>query len=198
MRILLGTFLVLVAFTSASAQQVIVHSTDDGEVFSNGTVSDLGYLETSAGSLEGDIHFAAFDASADPSIELEINPYGEPLSGSQISVFGFDNATAMLQASDYGAGTLLGTWNVAGLGFGQETFFDVTPFVKSVKGPYFGFELQSNGLDLFSSTTHNYGTPPELIVTTPEPSSLMLALVGLSAAAMLFRPRRMGTNTEDH
>jgi PEP-CTERM motif len=173
----------------ASAQNLIVYPTDDGSVYAFGFTTDIQYVSAFPREAEGDIHFAAFNSSADQSIELEINPYSEPLFGSQVSVYGFDNATASLSVSDYNAGTFLGTWNVAGLGFGQETFFDVTSFVKSVQGSYFGFELQSDGSDEFSSTANNYGTPPELIATVPEPSTLVLALVGLSGALLRFNRR---------
>jgi hypothetical protein len=55
-----------------------------------------------------------------------------------------------------------------GLGYGQVTTFDVTAFVKSAKGPYFGFLLVADGGgDLFSSTTINYGIPPELYAISP-------------------------------
>src|ERR1700744_4947338 len=40
-------------------------------------------------------------------------------------------------------------------------------FVKSAKGPYFGFILVANGGDDFCSTSVNYGTPPELYAISP-------------------------------
>lgn len=164
---------------------VILFPTDDGTVYYNGTTINSAYVLASPGDTEGDIHFASFDASADTSIQLEINPYGEPLFGSQVYVYGFDNATAQLSGSDYNAGTLLGTWNVAGLGFGQETYFDVTSFVKSVTGSYFGFELQSDGTDVFSSSAYNLGNPPELVVTVPEPATGALVLMGFGGALLI-------------
>jgi hypothetical protein len=184
MKTILGASLICGSFICASAQNIILFPTDDGTVYYDGVTIDFAYVLSSPGDTEGDIHFAAFNASGDTSIQLEINPYGEPLFGSQVYVYGFDHATALLNGSDYNAGTFLGTWNVAGLGFGQETFFDVTSFVKSVQGPYFGFELQSDGTDVFSSTAYNYGNPPELIVTTPEPSMLVLGMAGLSVALL--------------
>lgn len=192
MKTTLAASLLLVSLKFASAQNVIVYPTDDGSVYYDGVTTDSAYVLAAPGDIEGDIHFAAFNASADSSIQLEINPYGEPLFGSQVYVYGFDNATAQLNGSDYNAGTLLGTWNVAGLGYGQETFFDVTSFVKSVTGPYFGFELQSDGTDVFSSSAYNLGNPPELIVTVPEPSTLGLAVLGLGVA-LFSRQNRRGT-----
>jgi PEP-CTERM motif len=178
MKTIIAASLLCGSFICAPAQSFIVYPTDDGTVYYDGATINFAYVTASPGDTEGDIHFAAFNASADQSIQLEINPYGEPLFGGQVEVFGFDNATAQLSGSDYNAGTLLGTWNVAGLGYGQETFFDVTSFVKSVSGPYFGFELRANGTDVFSSTAYNLGNPPELVVT-PEPSTPMLGLAGL-------------------
>jgi hypothetical protein len=185
MKALLAVSFICGSFMCASGQNIIMDPTDDGSVYYDGITVDSAYVSISPGDFEGDIHFASFNASADSSIQLEINPYGEPLGGGQVSVYGFGNASARLSGSDYNAGTLLGTWNVSGLGFGQETFFDVTSFVKSVQGQYFGFELQSGGVDVFSSTSQNYGTPPELVVTVPEPSTLPLCLAGLSV--ILFR-----------
>ena len=188
MKTLLAASFVWASLVCVSAQSII-YPTDDGTVYYDGATTENQYVLASPGDTEGDIHFASFNASADSSIELEINPYGEPLFGSQVYVYGFGNATALLNGSDYNAGTYLGTWNVAGLGFGQETFFDVTPFVKSVQGSYFGFELQSDGTDVFSSTAYNLGNPPELIVTAPEPSTLALCLAGLGAVLLLFPAR---------
>jgi hypothetical protein len=184
MKTILAALLLFVSWMFVYAQQLIVFPTDDGSVYFNRTTRDNTDVVTSPSvyyNIEGDIHFAAFNASADPSIQLELNPYAEPLDGNYVYVYGFDNTTALLNGSDYNAGTFLGTWDVAGLGFGQETFFDVTSFVKSVTGPFFGFELQSDGPDVFSSSAENYGIPPELIVTTPEPSAIALLAVGLSA-----------------
>ena len=173
-------------FTCASAQSFIVSPSDDGTLFTSGATVDSATVLVAPGEIEavGDIHFGAFDASSAQSIQLEINPYEVPLRGSDIDVYGFDRAGPVLNAVDYNRGMYLGTWNVAGLGLGQETYFDVTSFVKSVTGLYFGFELRSDGTDVFSSTANNHGTPPELIVT-PEPTTLLLGLAGLSG--LLFR-----------
>jgi plastocyanin len=133
-----------------------------GNIYSSGNVTG-GYL--SAGSNpRGALEFAGFNAGYYSSILLELNPYGLPLFGPTISVYGFDGANGTLYGSNYNSGTLVGLWTLPpGLGYGQVATFDVTAFVKSTKGPYFGFLLVAGGGgDLFSSTTINYGTPPEL------------------------------------
>lgn len=111
-------------------------------------------------------------------------PYGLPLFDDTVYVYGYDNAAGHLTGTDYNAGTFLGAWVLpSNLNFGQEVFFDVTAFVHSVTGSYFGFELQSSQPDVFSSTAYNYGTPPELVATVvPEPASS--ALVGLAMGAL--------------
>jgi len=125
-------------------------------------------------SIHGGLEFAAFDSGQYSSILLEINPYGLPLYGTNISVYGFDDGTGALTVSNYNSGTLLGVWALpATLGYGQVTTFDVTAFVKSTTGSYFGFILQSPGNDLFSSTSVNDGTPPELFaIASPMPPQL--------------------------
>jgi hypothetical protein len=97
-----------------------------------------------------------------------------------VLVYGYDNASGALAQSDYDAGTFLGAWTFpTDLLPGQEEFFDVTAFVQSVKGSYFGFDLRADsGVDVFSSTSQNYGIPPELIATVPEPAAP--GLIGLA------------------
>ena len=62
---------------------------------------------------------------------------------------------------------------------GQIATFDVTAFVKSAQGPYFGFILVADGGDVFCSTSYNYGTPPELfVIGAPLPPPLTAAGAG--------------------
>ncbi len=138
------------------------------DIYSSGSVLTFTAL-TLGSNVRGGLEFAAFNASQDTSILLELNAYGLPLFGPNVNVYGFDGGTGTLTASNYNSGTLIGVWTLpAGLGYGQVTTFDVTAFVKSTKGPYFGFILQAVG-DVFSSTSENYGTPPELYIISPPP-----------------------------
>ncbi len=139
---------------------------DCADIYSSGAVDRGGYLDAS-GNIHGGLEFAAFDASQQTSVLLELNPYGLPLFGPDVSVYGFDNATGTLMSSNFNSGTLIGVWTLpAGLGYGQVATFDVTAFVKSAQGHYFGFILMAGG-DVFSSTYINYGTPPELYAVGP-------------------------------
>jgi hypothetical protein len=138
------------------------------DIYSSGSVLTFTAL-TLGSSVRGGLEFAAFNASQDTTILLELNPYGLPLFGPNVNVYGFDGGTGTLTSSNYNSGTLIGVWTLpAGLGYGQPTTYDVTAFVQSTKGPYFGFILQAVG-DVFSSTSENYGTPPELYVISPPP-----------------------------
>jgi len=144
------------------------------DIYSSGAVLTNSYLST-AGNIHGGLEFAVFNATSYSSIMLALNPYGLPLFSLNVDVYGFDGGTGMLFGSNFNSGTLLGTMVFpANIHYGQVQTFDVTRFVQSVKGPYFGFILQGPGGDIFSSLTYNYGTPPELIAV---PSTLPPALV---------------------
>jgi len=134
---------------------------DCADIYSSGAVDRGLYLDADVND-HGGLEFAEFDVSHQTSILLELNPYGLPLFGPVVSVYGFDGGNGTLMSSNYNSGTLIGMWTLpAGLGYGQVATFDITAFVKSTKGPYFGIVLAAGG-DLFSSTSINYGTPPEL------------------------------------
>jgi hypothetical protein len=135
-------------------------------IYSSGSVLTGSYLSVDFNP-HGALEFAAFNTSPYTSILLELNPYGLPLFGTNVSVYGFDGGNGTLMSSNFDSGTLIGVWTLPpGLGYGQPATFDVTAFVKSTKGPFFGFILVSAG-DVFSSTSINYGTPPELYVISP-------------------------------
>ena len=139
-----------------------------GTIYSSGTV--ISYIGLTLGSsTRGGLEFAEFNTSQYSSVLLELNAYGLPLFGSQVSVYGFDGGTGTLTGANYNSGTLIGVWTLPpGLTYGQPTTYDVTSFVKSTKGPYFGFILYAVG-DVFSSTGANYGLPPELYAIGPVP-----------------------------
>lgn len=143
------------------------------DIYSSGVVLTNSYLDT-AGNIHGGLEFAVFDASSYSSIMLALNPYALPLFALNVDVYGFDGGTGIMYGSNFNSGTLIGTFVFpANVTYGQVETFDVTRFVQSVKGPYFGFILQAC-CDTFSSLSHNYGTPPELIAVR---STLPPALV---------------------
>jgi hypothetical protein len=147
-----------------------------GDIYSSGNVVTSAYLST-GGNIHGGLEFAAFNASLYAPIQLALNPYGLPMYSPSIYVYGFDGGTGALAGSNYNSGTLLGVMTFpANVNYGQVVTFDVTRFVQSVKGQYFGFILQDDGGsgDVLSSLGQNYGTPPELI---SYPTTLPPALV---------------------
>lgn len=168
---------ILVSVGTLVATNYIV-PVDCADIYSSGSVDRGGYLDA-ASNIHGGLEFAAFNASKDTSILLELNPYGLPLFGPNVSVYGFNGGTGTLMSSNFNSGTLIGVWALpANLNYGQVATFDVTAFVKSTQGPYFGFILVAGG-DVFSSTYINYGTPPELYVIGPPPTpQLTTALAG--------------------
>ena len=148
------------------------------DIYSSGSVDTGVYLDAGS-SIHGALEFAAFNTSPNTSILLEVNPYALPLFATNVNVYGFDGGTGTLASSNYNSGTLIGVWTLPpGLNYGQAATFDVTAFVNSTKGPYFGFILTDSwirGAIFFSSTTENYGTPPELYVVSPVPAPLLTA-----------------------
>lgn len=133
-------------------------------IYSSGVVNSGGYLST-AGNIRGGLEFAASDPIYS-SVLLALNPYGLPMFDLNVNVYGFDGGTGTLYGSNWYSGTLIGTIVFpANVNYGQVETLDVTTFVHSVKGPFFGFILQAPGGDVLSSLNYNYGTPPELIAT---------------------------------
>jgi len=191
MKMIFSALFVFAQLASASASTFITVS--DGTVFDGGGANTGDYLTIAPGSGEqGDLQFTSSDFALYGTVMLELNSYGvPPLSGNPVLVYGYDHASGTLSQSDFNTGTYIGAWTFPSDLFpGQEQFFDVTAFVQSVEGSYFGFDLRSeSGTDLFSSSSKNYGTPPELIATVPEPlaSNLMALAMAVSALAVKIR-----------
>ncbi len=141
------------------------------------------YLDAGFGDTHGTMEFAEFNASQCVSIQLELNPYGLPLGSQTVNVYGYDGGNDTLSISNYNEGLLIGVMTLpANLNYGQPATFDVTAFVKSTKGPYFGIWLSTpdgSGDDVFSSLENNYGLPPELYAISPvPPPPPAIAMVG--------------------
>jgi hypothetical protein len=195
MRILgLATALVVwwAHFSSASPVD-IYRSVADGTVWFNGLVQ-YDYV-AAAGSYsgtgyEGDIQFARFDSSRYSSIQLELNPYALPLFDLNPEIWGYDNAPGYLSGADYNAGMFLGNLHLPpDLDYYEQVYFDVTSFVHSAQGDYFGFEIRANG-DFFTSSHYSYFlTPPELFATIPEPSCLAVVMLAVAVAVVGKRGR---------
>src|SRR5262249_36813281 len=123
---------------------------------------------------------------------LTLNPYGLPLWDDTVDVYGYGTALGQLDVTDANAGTFLGTLTLpANLGYGQDAFFDVTPFVAAANAPYLAFNLRTTDSDVFSSLEYNYGHPSQLLVmTSPVPEPSTLALLALSLPALWVHARR--------
>lgn len=174
----------LLCSTVSHAALTTIDPTSDGSLYTCqgcNTVSEGAYVLTS-GYIQGVVKFSTTPIVGNVSHALlSLNPYGLPLWGSFVDVYGYGTSTGTLQVADANAGTFLGSLNLpANLGYGQNAYFDVTPFVASTHTPYLAFNLRSTGTDVFSSLEYNYGHPSQLIVTTvPEPSSMALTIAGL-------------------
>lgn len=150
---------------------------DCGTIYSSGSIVRFIALTLGA-STQGGLEFPAFNTSRDTAILLELSPSGEPVFDATVDVYGFDGGNGTLQGSNYNTGTLIGVWTLPpSPGYGQLMTFDITAFVKSVKGPYFGILLYAVG-DVFGSTASNYGTPPELYAISPFTPPLAVTRAG--------------------
>ena len=181
----------------ANAETLVLNPTSDGSLYTCAgcsVVSDGAYVLTS-GYIQGAVKFssATIEAPVTQAL-LTLNPYGLPLFGPELSIYGYGTAIGPLDISDANAGQLIGVFTLPeGLGYGQDAYFDVTTFVSSTVAPYLAFNIRSVGTNVFSSLEYNYGHPSQLHITTavPEASVFQLLTVGLLALALRMRsPRR--------
>ena len=184
----------------ADPVQTVVEPTSDGSLYlcaGCNTVSDGDYVLAS-GYIHGDVKFSMASLQGPQSqVLFTLNPYGEPLWGKDVAIYGFASSIAALDASDATAGTYLGTLVLPdNLGYGQDASFDVTAFVNGVHSPYVGFDLRTTNVDVFSSLEYNYGHPSELLATAgpaaavPEPANASLMLAGMLGPLGLAMRRR--------
>ena len=177
------------------ANTTAINPVSDGSLYvCNGcnTVSDGAYVLAS-GYIQGDIKFDSLDIKGSVSEAiLTLNPYGLPLWGDKVAIYGFGSDVRGLDASDANDGTFLGTLHLpVALGYGQDAFFDVTNFIKDNHSPFIGFNLRTEGTDVFSSLEYNYGHPAQLLVRStspvPEPETYAMMLAGLGLVGFAAR-----------
>jgi hypothetical protein len=173
------------------ANSYVINPSDDGYVNSNGNFDASGYL-TCYSNMRGIVEFPIVAITGQiETATLSVNPYALPLWDSTVHVYGYSSIDGRLTSSDYYAGIFLGDWILPNLGYGQDAYFDVTSFMKTVTTPYVGFNLRTDstiGPDTFSSLEIKYGHPSQLsVVSIPEPTTIILLGV---ATPLLLRRRQ--------
>jgi len=183
-----------IAPSSLRANSVTVNPVDDGSLYTCSGCNpapNRSYVLVS-GYIVGEVDFstALFKGQVQNAL-FSVNPYGLPLWGPQLSVYGFASSSPTISLADLVSPTFLGTLTLpAGLGYGQDVFFDVTQFLQTVQTPYVDIILEnSGGTDVFSSTQYNYGHPSQLTIVTPEPAAGALLLLGIPFVYLLRKVR---------
>lgn len=181
----------LALYGNANADQFTLNPISDGSMYvcaGCSTVSEGAYVLAS-GYIQGVVKFSSSGITGTVTQALlTLNPYGLPLWGDQVSIYGYGTSVGPLDSSDADAGTLLGTFALPSLGYGQDASFDVTSFVANTKAPFLAFNIRTTGTDVFSSIEYNYGHPSQLHVTSvPEPGTATLLFGGLAAICALTR-----------
>ena len=202
--VLILAALLCIAADRGGAATTVIDPSDDAALYTCGgcnLISNGQYLLV-GGYIQGAVKFPVAQISSPVSHALlSVNPYGLPLGDLNVDVYGFTSNSGLIDAQSANAGVYLGRWSIpSSIGFGQDTFFDVTNFVANAGGPYIGFNLRSiTALDVFSSIEINYGHPAQLTVTvTPQAASpvptmsitsmaLLVSLLLLSAIWMKYR-----------
>ena len=152
------------ALAAPAPAQAVVKPTSDGSLYvcaGCNVVSDGAYL-MAAGYIQGDVKFSMAGLRQPQSqVLLTLNPYGEPLFGKDVAVYGFGTSTGALAASDANAGTYIGTLVLPdNLGYGQDATFDVTAFVNSVRSDYVAFNLRTPARTCSARSNTTMGIPP--------------------------------------
>lgn len=180
----------------SSADTITVNPTDDGSLYTCSGCNPAPSRDyvLASGYIVGDVDFSTGLFKGDvANAEFSVNPYGLPLWGSSVNVYGFASTSSTISMADLASPTFLGTWVLpSNIGYGQDAFFNVTQFLQGVNTPYVDIILISpNGTDVFSSLQSNYGHPSQLTVTTPESSVLAFLVVAFALFIPLYRNRRV-------
>ena len=154
--------------------------------------SDGAYVLSSS-YIRGIVKFTNFTSFRSANtITFTLNPYGLPLFGDIIDLYGFTSTVAGLDEADNSNLTFIGQFMLPDLGYGEDAFFNVTSFVQGARGRYVGFNIFSNDTNVFSSVEYNYGNPSRLITTggigaVPEPATWAMMLFGFFGVGAAVR-----------
>lgn len=194
----IAAFVCLSPAISHAVPSLTLNPTSDGSLYTCegcNVVSDDAYVLVS-GYIQGAVKFSsALITGTVTRAFLTLNPYGLPLFGERVDVYGYGTTIGQLDVTDANAGTFLGTLVLPpDLGYGQDAFFDVTAFLVNATAPFLAFNLRSTDTDVFSSLEYNYGHPSQLLITfaVPEPPLAALLVTALLVYCGISRRRLIG------